>query len=97
MSDEILRGLVLSGSLPRTLMSQGGDGTINRWSNIRAEYDEGGCGPLPLRVTAYGAGGLKQPPRNSAYLIVEEGAVNSGADEVRANIIRRFTGGPARS
>ena len=95
MSNEILRSLVLSGSLPRTLMSQDGSGAINRLANIRAEYDEGVCGPIPLRVTAYGAGALKQPPRNSAFIVVEEGNVATGADEVRANIIRRFTGGPA--
>ena len=95
MSDDILRSLVLSGNLPRTLMSQDSSGAINRWANIRTEYDEGVCGPVPLRVTAYGAGGLKQPPRNSAYVVVEKGDVATGTDEVRANIIRRFTGGPA--
>ena len=95
MSDAILRGLVLSGSLPRAAIMAGGDGVITRYADIRAEYDEGVCGPIPLRVTAYGAGGLKQPPRNAAYMVQEGGTVDSGADETRANTIRRFTGGPA--
>ncbi len=95
MSDSIIEQLINSGKLPRSVGMQDGSGTITRLADIREEYDVGVCGPIPMRVTAHGVGGLKQPPRSAAYKIQEGGTVNVGSNETRENTIRRFTGGPA--
>jgi hypothetical protein len=94
-ANELLQQLLANGSLPRAINMMDGNGVITRVSDVRSEYDEGVCGPIPLRVTAYGLGGLKQTPRSAAYMVLERGTVDTGADEVRENKIRRFTGGPA--
>tara|TARA_R100000005_G_scaffold73161_1_gene40428 strand:+ start:100 stop:957 length:858 start_codon:yes stop_codon:yes gene_type:complete len=74
---------------------QDGGGIINRLRDIRQEFDAGACGPLPLRVTAHGVGGLKQQPLKAGYMVLEKGSPETGQDETRENKIRRFTGGPA--
>jgi len=95
MSVDLINSLIASGSLPRAMGMINGSGAITRIQDIKEEYDVGVCGPIPTRVTAFGAGGLKQPPRNAAYVVQEGGVVPSGGNEVRENLIRRFTGGPA--
>ena len=95
MSTDLINSLIASGSLPRAIGMMDGGGVITRIQDIREEFDEGICGPIPTRVTAFGAGGLKQPPRNVAYVVQEGGTIPSGANEVRENKVRRFTGGPA--
>ena len=95
MSDSIVKQLINSGKLPRSVGMQDGSDAITRLADIREEHDVGVCGPIPMRVTAHGVGGLKQPPRSAAYRIQEGGTVDTGASETRENTLRRFTGGPA--
>ena len=95
MSDELVKQLINNGSLPRSIRMQDGGGIINRLRDIRQEFDAGACGPLPLRVTAHGVGGLKQQPLKAGYMVLEKGNPDTGQDETRENKIRRFTGGPA--
>jgi hypothetical protein len=95
MSDSIINQLIASGSLPRAIAMIDGGGVITRMADIKAEFDEGICGPIPSRMGAFGTGGLKQPPRGIAFVVQEGGIVPSGGDEIRENKIRRFTGGPA--
>jgi len=74
-------------------------GVITRFSDIRAEYDEGICGPLPFIITTYRQ--LHQNPTNAPYRVIEKGALSStndgspklGNDETRPNRRRRFVGG----
>lgn len=95
---EILQQLLESGALPRSYNMTDSGGNITRFSDIKAEYDEGACGALPFIVTTYRQ--LHQNPTNAPYRVVQKGGANStegfpklGIDETRPNTRRRFVGG----
>ena len=90
-ASELFQQLLQSGAIPKSLNMTDAGGNITRYSDIRSEYDEGACGPLPFIVTTHRK--IKQTPRNAPERVLEGGTVKSGNDEIRPNTRRRFVGG----
>ncbi len=90
-ASELFQQLLQSGAIPKSFNMTDAGGNITRYSDIRSEYDEGACGPLPFIVTTHRK--IKQTPRNAPQRVLEGGTVKSGNDEIRPNTRRRFVGG----
>jgi len=89
--NEIFQQLLQSGALPKTYNMTDSGGNITRFSDIKQEYDEGACGPLPFIVSAHRK--IQQTPRSAPYRVLAGGTPDLGVDEIRPNTRRRFTGG----